>query len=345
MKIARIVASMLLVLPFKAWAAVPSSENIQRAAAYSDKTGGLALIIAHDGRILHESYAPGISPSSPQRVYSGTKAFWTVLGAAAVQDKLIRWDERASDTLTEWRGTAREKITIRQLLDMTAGLAPLPILHGDSLPNRNARALQAPLVAPPGQAFLYGPSQLQIFGELLNRKLAPRGQSIESWLRTRLLVPLGIPLHRVLRDSVGNPLQATGFTFTARDWLRWGNFLMRRGRGGPVPIFSIVNARTLQTLQTGSEPNPMYGGGFWLNHAAQSRNAREMAIEPNLGLTRWPPNACISRHAPPDMVVSVGSLGQRLYVIPSRKLVIVRLGRSPGYSDSEFLKLLFEKQP
>jgi len=112
---------------------------------------------------------------------------------------------------------------------------------------------------------------------------------------------------------------------------------MRDGLGGFLPIFPVANNETLAECFRGSHANPMFGLGFWLN---ADPAASEIAIEENLGLRRWP-HGCISSEAPADLVASVGSQGQRLYVIPSQKLVIVRMGRGHGFEDAAFFERLF----
>jgi hypothetical protein len=52
-------------------------------------------------------------------------------------------------------------------------------------------------------------------------------------------------------------------------------------------------------------------------------------------------NICLSKTAPAELVACIGSYGQRLYVVPSKKLVIVRLGKGGQFKDAPFLKALF----
>jgi hypothetical protein len=55
-------------------------------------------------------------------------------------------------------------------------------------------------------------------------------------------------------------------------------------------------------------------------------------------------NACLSRAAPADLIACIGSYGQRLYIVPSMKLVIVRLAKDSKPNDAELLRLLFAPQ-
>ncbi|MEO6054832.1 MAG: serine hydrolase domain-containing protein, partial [Chthoniobacterales bacterium] len=309
--------------------------------AYSKGKAEVALLIVRDGNVLFERYRPGTSPNEPQRIYSGTKGFWCVLAAAAQQDGILKLQEPVGKILSDWRSGEKGKVTIRELLNFTSGLPATNALHGQTIPDRDAYARRLKLSASPGSLFQYGPAALQVFDATLQHQLMSRALAPVSYMKMRLLLPLGIPLRRYVPDTSGNPLLAAGMTLTAREWLRFGNFLMRSGRGGPLSVLQLIKPSLLEECFKGSMPNPMFGMGFWLNQQAKFSGASEMPIEPNLCMIRWPRNACISRSAPADLVASVGSYGQRLYVIPSEKLVIVRMGNSLDFSDAEFLRRLY----
>src|SRR5271168_4071994 len=140
------------------------------AAQYSRSHGGLALRVEQGGTVIYESYAPGFSASTPHKIYSGTKSFVAVGALIALREGLLTLDERASDTLTEWRGGRRRAITLNQLLSHTSGLDP----DGDLIyPARDqlTAAVGVHLVDPPGSRFHYGAVGYQAFGEILRRKL------------------------------------------------------------------------------------------------------------------------------------------------------------------------------
>src|SRR5207245_9945042 len=131
----------------------------------------------------------------------------------------FKLDYRVADTITAWKADPRRsQITIRQLLNQTDGIEPAPHLHSESIRDRNAAAIQLPLVAAPGSAFAYGPSHLQIFAELLRRKL--NGRSTISYLEENVLSPLGLTSLDFKKEGRGNPLPATGFELSERAWAR-----------------------------------------------------------------------------------------------------------------------------
>ena len=179
---------------FAATGGALTPQSMRAAAAYSAAHGGLSLLVIQNGRVLFEQYVNGNSAAKTRKIYSGTKAFWTTAAAAAEQDGILRLDERASDTIREWWGDpAKRDITLRELLGFTAGLAPGFALHRRDISDLNSYALKLPVVAaPPGSRFIYGPSQLQIFCEVLRRKLAARNETPRSYLDRRILNPLGL---------------------------------------------------------------------------------------------------------------------------------------------------------
>src|SRR4029077_11447551 len=113
---------------------------------------------------------------------------------------LLSLDEPVSDTIASWKSDSRKaRITIRQLLDFSSGLEPVFSLHNENPGDRDAIAIRAPLVASPGNAFIYGPSALQVFHAVLKEKL--HGESPTRYLERRVLNRLGLGSQRYLTDS------------------------------------------------------------------------------------------------------------------------------------------------
>ncbi len=151
-----------------------------------------------------------------------------------------------------------------------------------------------------------------------------------------MLSPLGLGPQRYLADREGNPLLATGFMLTARQWARMGQLILNGGS-------PVVSPHTLSLAFRGSSANCAFGMGFWNNAMASQTSAHELDVEamlePKWYQQNWH-NACLCSQAPADLVASVGSGYQRLYVIPSEHLIVVRQGQFGRFSDGEFLRMV-----
>src|SRR6266513_6045079 len=165
----------LLVLTSASAVAEILPADCARAAKYSESKRGVAMLVLQNGRTIFEHYANGGSARGRWPIFSGTKSFWGIAALAAVRDGLFKLDDLVSDTITEWKSDARKsRITIRQLLNQTDGIEGASRLQRASIRDRNAMAIRLPTVAEPGSAFIYGPSDLQIFSEVLRRKWQDR---------------------------------------------------------------------------------------------------------------------------------------------------------------------------
>src|SRR5437899_10394571 len=147
-----------------------------RAAKYSESKRGVSMLVMQNSRTIFEHYAKGGSACGRWPIFSGTKSISGIAVVAAVRDGLFKLDDLVSDTITEWKSDPRKsQITIRQLLNQTDGIEGASRLQRASIRDRNAMAIRLPTVAEPGSVFIYGLSHIQIFSELLGRKLKERG--------------------------------------------------------------------------------------------------------------------------------------------------------------------------
>jgi CubicO group peptidase (beta-lactamase class C family) len=317
-------------------------DAIRAADAYAASRNGLSLLVLKDDRTIYEAYHNGFSPDHVTSIFSGTKGFWCVAATIAEQEGILDLNEPAARTLPEWEGSpVKSQIRIRDLLSFTAGLEPVFALHGTSIPNRDAYSVRLPAVRHPGEAFMYGPSQLQVFLEVFKRKLALRHTSPEEFLSRHLLSPLGIRTIDFREDAAGNPLLASSFKLTARQWAQFGRLILA---GGRYRGRQIVQLQSLEECFHGTKANPMFGMGFWLNRYAEDPDAREVDVEKALERPWQRQNwqrTCLSHAAPSDMVAAIGSGYQRMFLVPSENLIVVRQGRNADFSDAYFRRLLF----
>ena len=318
----------LFLVTATATASPVNPDALRAAAAYSNSQRGTSFLALENGRVVLEQ-----SANEAHKIYSGTKAFWGLAALAAAEDGLLSLDERVAETIPAWAADSRKaRVTIRQLLDFSSGLAPVFYLHNNDPGDRDSIAIQAPLMANPGNAFIYGPSSLQVFHAVLKEKL--RGESPTHYLERRVLRRLGLGSQRYLKDRAGNPLLAAGWQLSARQWAKLGEVALNGGA-------PIVSAGSMAQCWRGSGANRAFSLGWWNNR--QAPGGREFDIESML-VPKWQRQswggAVLCRDAPSDLVACIGSGNQRLYVIPSMNLVVVRQGSGGRFSDGRFLRLL-----
>jgi len=288
-----------------------SPSSFKPAADYLSTCNGHALLVYRDGQLVFEDYLNGYRRDDPHRLASGTKSFVGVLAAMAVEDRLIKLEERVASTLTEWQDDDRKKqITIRQLLTLTSGIAGGDV--GD-VPSYKDAVRLAEAKFPPGEKFQYGPVPFQCFGELLRRKLEPSKETVESYLPRRLLGPIGLKPSFWRKDAHGNPNLPSGAHLTAREWAKFGLFVLNKGAWEGK---QLVSEKLLAECFQGTKAHPTYGLTFWLN---------------------------ASDERPRDLVMAAGAGKQKLYIVPSQKLLIVQFAEaSRRFQERELMRLVLD---
>ncbi len=230
----------------------------------------------------------------------------------AVQEGLLKLDEKVADTITEWKSDPRKsRITYRQLLTLTSG-----IKGGRSIPPPSySQAIYAPTIADPGKKFSYGPAPFQIFGEALKRKLKPKGMTVAAYLKKKILDPLGIKNFYWRKYNTGEPYLNAGAYMTARDWAKFGEFLRMKGSFGGK---NLLKPDLLKEMFKGTKVNLEYGLTIWLPK-------RDTVISEGSAIAR-------------------GAGKQKLYHLPVQGMTIIRFGNTNPplqFDDYVFIGLLF----
>ena len=335
MKLAVLGLAAWSVLCMSGIAAATPAPVCEAARVYSEARAGVSVLVLKNGRVVCESYGPGGGPDRGHEIWSGTKSFNGLIAAAAVQDGLLTLDEPVSATITEWRDDPeKQAITVRQLLTLTSGLrSSVGRAPGYS------EAITAPMAAAPGARFQYGATPFQVFGEVMQRKLAAAGREpdVLAYLKARILEPAGARWSDWRRTPSGDAMLPQGAVFTARVWAKYGEFVRA---GGVVDGKPLVDPTTFAQLFTGSAVNPAYGVTWWLPVATGQPDVITARLD-------------LGAHAaelPRDLVIAAGAGNQRLYVAPSCGVTVVRQAafdpatalaarrESDGWSDYAFIK-------
>ena len=302
--------------------------DVGKASAYSASRGEEALLVWQNGRVIFERGAP---EAAPRRIFSVTKSLVSI---GVFRDMLrggLTLDQPVS------RGPA-QGIRLCDLLNQTSGLPPRSDeFYSTGLRDKSLVLRTLGSGRKAGGGFVYGASHWEVLAEEIE---LCRGPSVQAWLCK--FVP-GIDrgaAARWRRDGAGRFFFSTGARMNSRELLPAGREVLR-GMGNGAGRWP---AQVRQLLASGTEQNAMYALGFWLNRAAGQPDAGEIEVENSLAQPKSPAfwrRGCLSRAAPPDLLAMIGTDGQRVYAVPSRQLVIVRLGRGAGFSDREFLGKFF----
>jgi len=332
----RLVALALLLVGCSLQGASSDDESdtpLEQAAAYAAAHAGDALVVWRRGDVVLAEGQNGFDVDRPHLLASGTKSFAGAAAWAAVADGLLTLDERVAETLPEWRDDPQKaQVTVRQLLHLTSGLAPGETGGAATFDE----ALRADLLDPPGTTFRYGPTAFQVFGALLQRKLG--GEDPLRYYNRRLFAPIGATIGDWTRVDDEDPQLAGGARLTAHDWLRFGRLLLQDGRWDGE---QVLPAGLLDTLTTPTPASPGYGLTVWLN-APITPGAPFFEHAPST-LQPDGPGGMIYEDGPDDLFMAAGLFNQRLYVLPSREMVVVRFGRPDRtWSDAAFLARLLD---
>jgi CubicO group peptidase (beta-lactamase class C family) len=329
---APIAGSIAAPRPFRRDASTIAPAALAEAQVISDCFDGVCLLVWHDGVLVHEHYAQGHDASAPLQAYSMAKTVLALVFGIAAARGLVAPDDKVSLHLEEWRDDPRGEITLLQLLQMRSGLKLYSLDRREPEALRLAfgtgiteTALATPLAAPPGAGFEYANVNAFLAGLALERALRRAGLgSFIAFLERELWQPLGLmPASWDLDGPGGVPRFFAGLNATARDWLSLGLLFVDAGSAGGRPI---VSQDWIATMIAPS-PNPAYGLGLW-------RGTPWQAVREYGPGTPVAPR-CDEPYRAADLVFFDGIGGQRVYVSPQSRLVIVRAGAlSRAWEDS-----------
>lgn len=288
------------------------------------------VVVVHRGRIVGERYAPGWGPYTPQLSWSMGKSLASALVGVLVEQGELSLESPAP--VPYWKGDRdpRREIRISHLLRMSSGLDfdnfglnPARSYTGDNEHFRiyfdaldvSAHAVHQPLRHAPGTVWRYRNSDPLALMYLARRAVEARGDDFLAFPQRHLFDRIGARSMVLETDPWGNFI-VTGYDFGgSRDWARFGLLHLQDGvwegeRILPEGWVEFVSS------PAPAHPNQGYGGLFWLNRGGSMERL------------------------PEDAYWAAGYMGQYTLIIPSRDLVVVRQGPSPGGAGPYFEELV-----
>lgn len=288
-----------------------------------------ALIVLQDGAPVVERYGPGYDAGNRFISWSMAKSLTSTLVGQLVAEGRLQLDAPAP--VPAWHrtpGDPRAKITLRHLLNMSSGLNHLEggdrlqdadtvrILFTDRAADAAAASIAQPLEAAPGAKYEYSTATSVILADIVQRTIAPgartpkaRRAAMRQYMLQHLIRPAGMSSLVCEFDAAGTMLGGSLCHATARDWARFGQMYLD---GGLVNGQQVVLPDWIAFARTPAATDGGYGGHFWLNRPRPKGS--DAALFPEMG--------------PADAYAAIGHLGQYVVIVPSKRLVVVRLGKT-----------------
>ncbi|MDH2402502.1 serine hydrolase [Bradyrhizobium sp. SSUT18] len=284
-----------------------------------------AIVVMKAGRIIAERYADGIGPETPLLGFSMTKSVISALSGVLVRQGRLKLDGPAPVAAWKNPDDPRHAITVDQLLRHTAGLAlgsSLQASLGSAFEPVNrmkfaeadmaSYAESMPLETAPGAVWNYHDGNILILSHLIREAAGGNPADALRFARRELFAPLGMRHVTLQLDGAGTIEGSSEMLASARDWARLGQLYLNDGVAGGRRILP----EGWVTYSASATPNAWVGigAGFWTNQG----DSFGATFRVDHG---WPRDAFFAK----------GTIGQYTIVIPSERLVIVRLGRSPNW--------------
>ncbi len=294
-------------------------------AEYASAQNSHALIVLHKGVVQLEWYKKGWDRSRLTQSQSMHKSVLPVLVQAAVEDGSIgALTDPVGNYITEWQGDPRGDITIEQMLWMSSGLLEYPfsvnpfsdafrwLFASDTTPI----LLNTPMDWTPGEKFEYNNVNSELLGLIVERAT---GMRYAQYLQRKLWGPMGASGAELWIDQEGGKAHSSCCLLApAMDWARFGMMLLGKGEANGR---RIVSAEFIERMTTASPTFEWYGYQIWLGYSREL-NPRSRLLAG--GYQRTEPFLA------EDAYYTSGYGAQRVYVVPSEELVIVRMGPASG---------------
>ncbi len=330
--------------PTTEWTTAPLANDVDQAAldlalteAFADVHPDLgetrAVVIVQGGRIVAERYGDGYSRDTRLISWSVAKSFTHALVGAAVLQRRVNidapmgnphWDQRDPRSVLPWRtwmnmvdGQPWSETNAKGVNDNDSAR----MLFGEGRADTAAFAARRRLLHRPGEVWNYNSGGTVLVADALTRVIVPdprdandRRARMRAWMDQSLFAPIG--MHPIVQfDPQGLFYGSAEIFATARDFARFGLLYLR---GGVWNGTRLLPEGWVDFARTPAASTDIYGGFFWLT--------------PTQG-TGHPLRSLLTDNRLSDGFSAQGHEGQLILIVPSKDLVVVRLGRFEDSGD------------
>lgn len=286
-------------------------------ARFLEATATDGIMVLYQGRIVHETYANGLSEHGRHIIMSASKSVTGLIAAMLEAEGLLSFDAWVSDYIPEVAGSAFAGATVRHLLDMRTGviLNPAELQAYAAATNwdpteqpsdlHNFLAVLGPAARAHGGPFAYISANTDLMGWVLERVSGERFADLVSRL---LWKPLGaVDAAAITLDPAGAPRTTGGVCMTLRDFARLGQLLVQNGRRDGD---EIVPLEAIEDIAHGGDAEAWKTGEFAGGFGGSTMRYR----------TGW----YVIDDAP-QTLFAMGIHGQHLFVDRANQLVVAKL--------------------
>ena len=310
-----------------AWDTKPPAElnwnddQVQPLLDYLELHNTKSFMVLVNGRIAMEHYFNGHTASSPWYWASAGKTLTATLTGIAASNGALQLNDKVSDYLgMGWTSTPADKenlITVKHLLSMTSGLDDAS--YGDCVSPDCLTYIE-----DAGSRWAYH----NVYVKLQDIVAAATGQSWDDYFTANLKSKICMTGMWIANGG----LQV--YWSNTRSMARFGLLALNQGKWDDSQVVdaSFMSAAT----STSQNINQAYGYLWWLNGKSSF----------HLPQTQLEFPGSLVPAAPADMYMALGKNDQKIYVVPSKKMVVIRMGDAADDSNfalSEFDNGLWEK--
>ncbi len=289
---------------------------IDSAMQMPSKKGGpaytRAFLVVYDGKIVGERYAPGFNKNSIYLGWSMTKSLTSAVIGVLVKEGKLNPDAPAP--VPEWQHTNKEKIKLKDLLHQSSGLDYTEDYSGPGTAttmlfkraNMGAYIASLPLKHSPGTVFNYSSGNANVLGRTIRQTVGDA--AYPAFPYNALFHKINMYSLVMEPDASGTYVSSSYSYASARDFARFGLLYYNNGLWNGEQL--LPENWVKETIEPdAANKQHRYGYQFWLNGQDEKDSSKHYYPD-----------------APADMYFADGSGGQNIFIIPSRKLIVVRLG-------------------
>jgi len=287
--------------------------------AYPESRKTRTVLVVYKNRIIGEKYLRGFNKDTPILGWSMTKSVLATLYGIQQYQGQIDLDEPAP--VTAWENDERKNITLDHLLRMQSGLAweedytTISDVTRMLFMKSDMSTVQADkeAVAPPTEVWNYSSGTTNLLSGILRQDFDTHQEYLD-FPYSALIDKIGMHSMLIETDMVGNFVGSSYGWATTRDWAKFGLLYLNKGNWNGEQLFDQQWVDYVRKPTEHSDGD--YGGHFWLNAGG-----------------KYP-------DVPRDMYSANGYQGQRVFIIPSKDLVVVRTGlaEEPEFDINGFLR-------